>query len=113
MAITGRLPAAQRVWFSDPRTPDRRMCVSAHPEQRIAVISLWQGQTCSGTFRLPIADAARVISVLADTMAAGVVEPPAPGARPTPGQGSAIIGWIRRQFPWPPAGGGPHLRLLK
>jgi hypothetical protein len=114
VAISGRLPAAQRVWFDDPRTADRRMCVSSHPEQRIAVVSLWQDRTCSGTFRLPIADAARLISVLADTMAAGLGQPAAASAGPKPGRGAAITAWIRRRFPWPPAGGGgPHLRLLK
>jgi hypothetical protein len=48
------------------------MAVSAHPTQGLVVISLWQGDTCTGTFRLPLADASRLIAALSDGMAEGL-----------------------------------------
>jgi len=41
------------------------MGVSTHPVDSTMVISLWQGDVCTGTFRLPAHDAARLISTLA------------------------------------------------
>jgi hypothetical protein len=41
------------------------MGVSTHPFDSTVVISFWQGSACTGTFRLPVADAARLISTLA------------------------------------------------
>jgi hypothetical protein len=64
-----------RVWFSDTRTPVRRMAVSAHPSEGIVVISLWQGDSCTGTFRLRLGEGARLISTVAEGMAAGLSEP--------------------------------------
>jgi hypothetical protein len=56
---------AERVWFYDSRSPVRRMGVSAHPVDSTMIISLWQGDVCTGTFRLPALDAAGLISTLA------------------------------------------------
>jgi hypothetical protein len=53
------------VWFYDTRSTVRRMGVSAHPADSTMVISLWQGDICTGTFRLPAQEAARLISTLA------------------------------------------------
>lgn len=61
-----------RNWFVDVRSPARRMSVPTHPEQGLAVISLWQGDHCTGTFRLPLRDAGRVVATLASGMAAAV-----------------------------------------
>ena len=46
-----------REWFADQRTPVRRMAVSCHVEHGVFVLSLWQADVCTGTFRLPMADA--------------------------------------------------------
>ena len=64
-----------RVWFSDARSPVRRLAVSAHPDLGILVLSLWQGDTCTGTFRLPMREGARAVSTLAHGMVAGLAEP--------------------------------------
>ena len=56
----------ERQWFHDRRTPVRRMSVSSHPDQGLVVISLWQGDICTGTFRLPRTDLARFICALAE-----------------------------------------------
>ena len=61
-----------RVWFSDTRSPVRRMGVSAHAVDSTVVISLWQGDVCTGTFRLPAQDAGRLISTLAYGMAESI-----------------------------------------
>jgi hypothetical protein len=66
---------ANRVWFSDARSPVRRMAMSTHSDLGILVISLWQGDRCTGTFRLPMTEGARVVSTLVYGMAAGLAEP--------------------------------------
>jgi len=55
----------ERAWFYDTRGAVRRMGVSVHPVDSTMVISLWQGDICTGTFRLPAKDAARLISTFA------------------------------------------------
>ena len=70
MRRMGPLAERSRVWFSDTRTPARRMGISTHPDTGVVVISLWNGEECTGTFRLPMADAAAVIGVLADGLTA-------------------------------------------
>jgi hypothetical protein len=65
----------RKIWFSDARTPVRRMGVSQHPEEGVVVVSLWQGDVCTGTFRLPMADAPRLISELADALGAALPGP--------------------------------------
>ena len=73
----------KRHWFSDDRTPARRMGVSWHPENGLMVLSLWQGNECTATFRLPIDDAARLIQILAGGLDASLQKPAStPPAKP-------------------------------
>jgi hypothetical protein len=76
-----------RTWFFDPRTPVRRMGVSVHPDHGLVVLSFWAGDSCTSTFRMPMADAARLIATLADGMATSLPDPtpvvPAPEPEPT------------------------------
>ena len=69
------LADGHRVWFSDARTPARRMAISTHPEAGVVVISLWSGDVCTNTFRLPLDDAPGVIAVLADGLGAARRDP--------------------------------------
>jgi hypothetical protein len=89
------------------------MSVSAHPADGVVVVSLWHGQTCNATFRLPVADASRLIGALADAMSMSLADPPVdrPGGalRPT----ARALEWVRRRFSWPPRGTAQGLRLLK
>ena len=62
----------ERVWFHDTRSPARRLGVSTHPYDSTVVLSFWQGNSCTGTFRLPVADAARLISTLAFGMSESI-----------------------------------------
>jgi hypothetical protein len=72
MEVVGELDLLGTVdqWFADPRSPSRRMRVRWHDEQRLVVLSLWHGSECTATFRLATAEAARLISALAE----GLVE---------------------------------------
>jgi len=58
----------ERTWFIDVRSPARRMAASNHWEQGLGVISLWQGESCTATFRLPLPDAARFVDGLTQGM---------------------------------------------
>jgi hypothetical protein len=40
------------------------MQVTSHPDHDVVILSLWQGQTCTATFQLPVADAPELIDVL-------------------------------------------------
>ena len=46
--------------------------MSSHPESGVVILSLWTGDTCTGTFRVPMADAAGLIATLADGMAQSI-----------------------------------------
>ena len=55
-------------WFADERGIDRRLKVSWHPELRLVVLSVWRGDECAATFRLPLAEAARLVAALANAL---------------------------------------------
>ena len=61
-----------REWFYDARTPLRRMAVSTHVDAGVAVVSFWQGDVCTATFRLRLADASRLVAGLTAGLAEGV-----------------------------------------
>ena len=103
----------ERVWFHDVRGHVRRMGVSTHPADSTIVISLWQGDICTGTFRLPAKDAAGLISTLAYGMAEAI-----PGQRPDSDLAPSRLGLIwsrffRRVFVRSPGPTETRLRLLK
>ena len=89
------LPRPDRTgaWFADDRGIERRLKVSWHPERRMLVLSLWHEDTCTATFRLPVADVARLVSTLVDALgqaATDAAHPPGPAAR------------TKHRLPWPP-----------
>ena len=103
----------ERVWFYDARGPVRRMGISTHPTDSTIVISLWQGDVCTGTFRMPAQNAAGLISTLAYGMTEAI-----PGEQPDaePGPGRRGRFWARflhRVFFRSPGTTETHLRLLK
>src|SRR5262249_36970735 len=57
------LPRLGEVYF-DVRGESRSMRLSWYADTGVAVFSIWQGGTCTGTFRLPIADLPRMIETL-------------------------------------------------
>jgi hypothetical protein len=64
MSTVHRLPV-RRDLFLDQRGADRGLRVTSHPDDGVVVISLWHGDRCTGSFRLPIEDCGRMIAVLA------------------------------------------------
>jgi len=102
-----------RTWFCDTRSAVRRMGVSTHPVDSTMVISLWQGDVCTGTFRLPAHDAARLISTLAYGMTEAI-----PGDRPSTHVERSRLRQIwselpRRLYARLKAEKDSHLRLVK
>jgi hypothetical protein len=85
----------ERAWFSDTRSPFRRMAVSNHPEAGLVVLSLWTGDTCTATFRVPMADAARLISSLADGMASSLTTVPVLVSPAPPRGWRAVVARLR------------------
>ena len=57
------LPTAGEV-FLDARGSDRALRVSWHAEADVIVLSLWHGDTCTGSFRLPAEDVPDLIDAL-------------------------------------------------
>ena len=104
----------ERVWFYDTRGQVRRMGISGHPADSTMVISLWQGDVCTGTFRLPATDAARLISTLAYGMSESISDPP-PADSESRGSGvrEAWGRFVRRVLVRSPRPGEAHLRLLR
>ncbi len=83
MAEVGLL-FGDRMWFSDARSPFRRLAVSSHPDEGVVILSLWTGDTCTATFQVPMAEAAGLIATLADGMARSIVPPAPPTLVATP-----------------------------
>jgi hypothetical protein len=76
MAVVPAQPAAQ--WFGDARDGDRAMRATWHLESGIVVLSTWRDGSCVATTRLTPDEAARLISVLADGLAAAAAIKDAP-----------------------------------
>jgi hypothetical protein len=62
--------APQGEWFADTRPGDRALRVTWHLEMGCVVLSTWRDGGCVSTTRLTPDDAARLIGVLADGLAA-------------------------------------------
>ena len=86
------LPRLGEVFF-DVRGDSRSMRLSWYADTGVAVFSIWQGGTCTGTFRLPMDDLARMIEALRrgpQGQRAGRRESPGEAGREVPpGRGAA------------------------
>lgn len=60
-------------WFADAR--GRSLKATWHAEANLIVLSLWESDHCVGTFRLPAADAAPLVVLLAEAVKAWAAEP--------------------------------------
>src|ERR1700723_1751464 len=69
------LPRLGEVFF-DVRGSSRSMRLSWYSNTGIAVFSIWQGGTCTGTFRLPLDELSRLVESLSRGFADGPVETP-------------------------------------
>ena len=103
----------ERIWFYDARGQVRRMGVSGHPADSTMVFSLWQGDVCTGTFRLPADEAARLISTVAYGLSASLrAEPPADSGPSRPGPRGLWRRLVARLVRGSVTPGETHLRLL-
>ena len=84
------LPREGEVFF-DVRGESRTMRLSWYADSSVAVFSIWQGNRCTGTFRLPFGDLVRMV----ETLQAG---PPSPK---------------RRSGAWAPGRAGLRKRALR
>ena len=75
------LPRSGEVFF-DARGEDRTLRLSWHPDVDLMVLSLWDGGTCTTTFRLPAAELPGFIATLSHGLPKAA--PPDPGPVTTP-----------------------------
>ena len=76
--------------FLDERGAGLR--VSWHPERDLVVLSVWQGDSCVGTFRMPVEDVPRLSGLLAAAVGDRVGDPSQgrePGPRPEADPGTS------------------------
>jgi hypothetical protein len=106
------LPRLGEVFF-DVRSTSRCLRISWYADTGVAVLSIWQGETCTGSFRLPMGDLPRLI----ETLQRGPDGPAGPGhgGRPradepgpdavpaSPGRYPADSGSLRYLNGYPPA----------
>jgi len=67
--------------FVDQRGEARSMRLAWHTEADVVVLSLWQADRCTGSFRLSIADVPRFVQTLVDGLGALTMRPAAQAAR--------------------------------
>ena len=68
------LPRLGEVFF-DVRGSSRSMRLSWYADTGVSVFSIWQGGTCTGTFRLPLEELPRLIDALQRGMPPGTDQP--------------------------------------
>lgn len=56
-------------WVADPRGEGRGVRVSAHADAGLLVLSVWRGEECAATVRLPPAQTAELVAAVADVLA--------------------------------------------
>lgn len=86
MSDAAPLPRLGEVFF-DVRSPSRSLRISWYADTGVAVLSIWQGGTCTGSFRLPMSDLPRMIEALrcgpgGQALPAGNYPPHPAGAQP-------------------------------
>src|SRR5215813_10926417 len=95
------LPRLGEVFF-DVRGSSRSMRLSWYSDTGVSVFSIWQGGTCTGTFRLPMEELPRLIDALQrgaqapDPRASGTYASQLPGA-PTDPRLTALPGGYGRE----------------
>jgi hypothetical protein len=75
VAISRPSPRVSEAWFSDHRSPTRRLHISWHGAERIIVLSIWHENRCTASFRLPVQDAGKMIAAVADAMSRAISLP--------------------------------------
>jgi hypothetical protein len=89
------------------------MGVSAHAGDSTMVFSLWQGDVCTGTFRLPASEAAGLISALAYGMTETLSDLPPPSPDQPEPLRKVLSRFVRQLLGRSPVPTDTYLRLLK
>ena len=89
------------------------MGVSAHAGDSTMVFSLWQGDICTGTFRLPASEAPGLISALAYGMTEAFSDQPPPSPEQPESLRKALSRFVRQVLARPRGQTDTPLRLLK
>src|SRR5579859_3631407 len=96
------LPRLGEVFF-DVRGDSRTMRLSWYADTGVAVFSIWQGGTCTGTFRLPMSELPRMVDTLTHGPAgladAGRSALTASSQAAAPGPPTAVISPLGRPEP--------------
>src|ERR1700748_2527505 len=69
----GPLPRLGEIFF-DVRGNSRSMRLSWYANTGVAVFSIWQGGTCTGTFRLPMDELSRMVNALGQGLDDGLLQ---------------------------------------
>ena len=77
--------------FVDHRGEARALRLAWHIEADVVVLSLWQADRCSGTFRLGIDDVPRFVAALVEGLGAAATLPAAQAARLRMARASSAI----------------------
>jgi hypothetical protein len=89
------------------------MGVSAHAGDSTMVFSLWQGDVCTGTFRLPASEAPGLISALAYGMTEALSDQPPPSPEQPEPLRKVLARAVRQLLGRSAVPTDTHLRLLK
>jgi hypothetical protein len=97
------------VFIADARRNGSYLRTTWHADGRMFVVSIWNEEVCLGAVRVPVEDAAEIVSLLMDGLIEVVASGPAATLGPAPGPGG------RRRSAWdefraPAAGVGPPRR---
>jgi hypothetical protein len=94
-----RALATRRDVFIDERGAGLR--VTWHPERDLVVLSIWQGDRCVGTFRMPVQDVPRLSGLLAAALGDWVEQMGAAARAPraTSGAGLSVQRRLRLSRP--------------
>jgi hypothetical protein len=96
--------------FLDERGAGLR--VTWHPERDLVVLSVWQGDSCVGTFRMLVQDVPRLSGLLAAALGDWVGEAsPGPGVSPATGAGPGAGAGPRATVGQEPGAGGARLSV--
>jgi hypothetical protein len=87
------MPAVGDV-FTDVRGGGRTMRVSQHADKGVVVVSFWAGELCRSSFRLSVADAARLAALFGGVPPSLPAEDPAAPPGGVPAAAAAAPGGV-------------------
>jgi hypothetical protein len=93
--FVGQGPTRRRVFIEDSRRDGAFLRVTWHPEGGQFVVSTWADEVCTGAVRVPAAEAAPLIGLLADGLADAAGAPVARVEPAEPSRTTALFDRLR------------------